>query len=173
MVKFCDRIAYMFTVVKIRFERYELMPSGVIQKITFSSWSYFSYAFKGLSTCFYRSFTLEVASSTPALLFYTYAWPKIDSFAIHSFSGLEKHSRSNFKHWKSFFHGLLYFFIHTLGSKSIHLPFIHSQASKSSVEATSSTESRFFMACSTFWYIRLAQNRFICHSYILKAWKAQ
>ena len=92
---------------------------------------------------FYRSFTLEVASSTPALLFYTYAWPKIDSFAIHSFSGLEKHSRSNFKHWKSFFHGLLYFFIHTLGPKSIHLPFIHSQGLKSSVEATSGTEKRF------------------------------
>ena len=96
---------------------------------------------------------------------------KVKNRSKHVLS-LEKLSRSNFRHWKSFFHGLPYFFIHTLGSKSIHLPFIHSQASKSSVEATSSTESRFFMACSTFIYLRLAQNRFIYHSFILKPRKA-
>ena len=84
------------------------------EKTTFNAWSCFYWAFQALRMYEWqmnrfwakrmKQFqALKVVFSWLALLFDTYAWLKIDSFAIHTFSRLEKLSRSNFRHWKTFF----------------------------------------------------------------------
>ena len=97
----------------ILIQAYVSKSKASYKKTTFSTWSYFWYAFKGLSKCFYRFFTLEVAPSTIALLFGTFACLKLVSLSIHSFSSLEKHIRSSYRYWKSFLYSPRCCLIHT------------------------------------------------------------